>query len=249
MKVWKAVIVGLTQGLTEFLPVSSSGHLALLSKLGIAPTSLYYNLALHLATLGAVLLAMRREVWEVVRHPIKGEGKYLLLATLPTVGIAFLFKKLLPDLLMGSLLGFGFLLTAALLLFAEITRKEAKERMINAKISLLTGVMQGVAVLPGVSRSGATLSALSSCGVQGERAARFSFLLSLPVIVGGFLLEGMESGFSAAGADGGEILVAAVTAFFSGLLAVKWMLGQVKKGFKPFIPYVFALGVMCYFLP
>lgn len=249
MEIGRAVIVGLTQGLTEFLPVSSSGHLTILAKAGIAPTSLYYNLALHLATLAAVLLAMRREMWAVLCHPVKGEGKYLLIATLPTVAIALLFKKFLPGLLLGSMLGFGFLLTSAILTLSEILRKGGRERFLDARISLFTGAMQGIAVLPGVSRSGATIAALSACGVEGERAASFSFLLSVPVILGGFLLEGIESGFSAAGAETGEILIASAVAFVSGLLAVRWMLRQVKKGLKPFIPYTFVLGVACYFLP
>lgn len=248
MKILKAALVGLVQGLTEFLPVSSSGHLAILAKLGVCPTSLFFTLSLHLATLAAILVVMRKEVAELLRHPIR-EGKYILLASLPTVLIAFLFKKLFPELLDGALLGFGFLLTSALLTLSEVLRRDSKGRMINARISLLTGVAQGIAVLPGVSRSGSTITALTSCGVESEQAARFSFLLSLPVIVGGFLLEGLESGFSATGADAGEILVASVAAFLSGVLAARLLLGRIKKGLKPFIPYTFALGILCYFLP
>ena len=248
MKYLKAVLVGLTQGLTEFLPVSSSGHLAILGRLSIAPTSVFFCLALHLATLAAVLIVLRREVWEVARHPIRGDAKYILLASAPTAGIAFLFKKLWPELLTGRLLGFGFLLTSAALFCAD-RFGASRGRELNAKTSLLTGLMQGVAVLPGVSRSGSTIAALRFCGVDPERAAKFSFLLSVPVILGGFVLEGWESGFSAAGADGAEILVAAVAAFLSGLVALRFMLNKTKKGLKPFVPYTFLLGVLCYFLP
>ena len=249
MKYLKAVIVGLVQGLTEFLPVSSSGHLTLLAKLGVAPTSLFFNLSLHLATLAALLLCLRKEVWGAVRHPIRGEGKYVLLASLPTVIVALLFKKYLPDLLTGQLLGFGFLLTGAALFCCERFFRDSKGQNIGVRTSLWTGFMQGIAVLPGVSRSGLTIATLRACGTEGDKAARFSFLLSLPVIVGGFLLEGFESGFSAAGADTGEIVVAALSAFVSGLFAVKFMLKQTKKGLMPFVPYVIALGIVCYFLP
>lgn len=248
MKYLKAAIVGIVQGLTEFLPVSSSGHLAILARLGVCPTSVFFVLALHLATLAALLVAMRREVGELCRHPIR-EGKYILLASIPTVLIALLFKQCFPSLLTGSLLGFGFLLTSALLTLSELFRRDSKGRMLDAKVSLLTGAAQGIAVLPGVSRSGSTIAVLTACGVEGGEAARFSFLLSVPVIVGGFLLEGWESGFSAAGAETGEILVAAGAAFMSGLLAARFMLGHIKKGLKPFIPYTFAVGVLCYFLP
>lgn len=249
MKYLKAAVVGLTQGLTEFLPVSSSGHLALLAKAGIAPNSVFYVLSLHLATLLALLIVLRREVWEIAKHPIRGEGKYVLLASIPTAGIAFFFKKCCPRLLLGGMLGFGFLLTATVLLFAETVGKRSDSRMLDGRISLLTGLAQGIAALPGVSRSGATIAVLRSCGMDGERASRFSFLLSVPVIAGGFLIEGAESGFSAMGADAGEILVASAVAFLSGLFAVKFMLKQVKKGLRPFIPYTFLLGVACYFLP
>ena len=249
MKYLKAAAVGLVQGLTEFLPVSSSGHLTLLAKLGLCPTSLFFTLALHLATLAALLIAMRREVWEVLRHPIRGEGRFVLLACIPTVTVALFFKKCFPELLAGSLLGFGFLLTSAALLLSEVLRRDFKGQKIGIGLSLGVGAVQGVAALPGVSRSGSTIAFLTACGVDGGRAARFSFLLSVPVIVGGFLLEGIESGFSTVGADTGEILVAATAAFVSGLFAVRFMLGHIKKGLKPFIPYTFLVGVLCYFLP
>lgn len=248
MKYLKAALVGVVQGLTEFLPVSSSGHLTILSRLGVCPTSLFFNLALHLATLAALLVRMRREVWELMRHPIR-DGKYILLSSVPTVVVALLLKKCFPEALTGALLGFGFLLTAAFLTLSEVLRRDSKGRTLDGKIALMTGVAQGIAVLPGVSRSGSTIAVLTACGVDGEKAARFSFLLSVPIIVGGFLLEGIESGFSAAGADAGEIAVAAVAAFLSGLAAVRFMLGRIKKGLKPFIPYTFLVGVLCYFLP
>ena len=249
MKYLKALLVGMVQGVTEFLPVSSSGHLTLLAKLSVAPTSVFYNLALHLATLLALVIVMRREVWEAVRHPIKGDGKYVLLASLPTVAVALVFKKCFPALLTGSLLGFGFLLTSAILFVSEWLCRGRVGRMLDAKTSFLTGLAQGIAVLPGVSRSGSTIAAARLCGVPAEDAARFSFLLSVPVIVGGFLLEGAESGFSAAGADLSEILVAAAAAFVSGLFALKFMLNIVKKrGLMIFAPYTFILGILCYFL-
>ena len=249
MKYWKALLVGVVQGVTEFLPVSSSGHLSILAKLSVMPTSIFYNLSLHLATLLAVLIVMRREIVELLRHPIRGDAKYILLATPFTVGIALIFKEFFPDLLTGSLLGFGFLLTSALLFASEKLCRERVGRMPSVKVSILTGIFQGIAVLPGVSRSGSTIAAARYMGLSRERAARFSFLLSIPVILGGFLLEGVESGFSAAGADMTEILVAATAAFLSGLLAMRFMLGKMKKGLMPFVPYTFLVGVLCYFLP
>ncbi len=249
MKYWKALLVGLVQGVTEFLPVSSSGHLTILSKLSVMPTSLFYNLSLHLATLLAVIIVMRREIGELLRHPIKGDAKYILLSSLFTVGIALVFKEFFPDLLTGSLLGFGFILTSVLLFASEKLCRESVGRMLDGKVSILTGIFQGIAVLPGVSRSGSTIAAARYMGLSRERAARFSFLLSVPVIIGGFLVEGIESGFSAAGADVTEIVVASTAAFLSGLFAIRFMLGKMKKGLMPFVPYTFLVGVLCYFLP
>ena len=249
MKYWKALLVGLTQGVTEFLPVSSSGHLTILARLSIAPTSVFYNLALHLATLLALFIVMRREVWAVVKHPVKGEAKYILLASVPTVIVALLIKRFLPELLTGRLLGFGFIMTSCILFASEKLRREGVGTTMGVKASLFTGLMQGIAVLPGVSRSGSTIAAMRFMGVPQQEAARFSFLLSVPVILGGFVLEGAESGFSIAGADIGEVAVAFVAAFVSGLFALRFMLGKIKKGLLPFVPYTFIVGVLCYFLP
>lgn len=246
MKYLKAVVLGLTQGVTEFLPVSSSGHLALLEGLGFAPSDVFLNLTLHVATLAAVLIVMRREVWGILRHPVRGDGKYVLLSSLPTVGIALLFEAFCPALLTGRLLAFGFLCTAALLFLSE---KFSRDRGsgIGVGNSLITGAMQGFAVLPGLSRSGATIAALRLSGVPYERAAAFSFLLSVPVIAGGFLFEGVKTGFSVQGADFGAVAVAAVAAFLSGLFAARFMLSRVKK-MTPFALYTLALGVLCFFV-
>lgn len=249
MKYLKAILVGAVQGVTEFLPVSSSGHLALLARLSLAPSSVFFTLALHLATLCALLVVMRREMWAAVRHPVKGAGKWVILASVPTVAIALLFRTFLPDLLEGRLLGFGFILTSVILFSSELFGKKKDFCTLAAGRVLFTGAMQGIAVLPGVSRSGATIAALRLSGVGGEEAAKFSFLLSAPIIVGGFLVEGAACGFSSEGAEVAEILVAAAAAFVSGALSVRFMLKQVEKGLKPFIPYTFLLGVLCYFLP
>jgi len=246
MNYLKALILGLTQGLTEFLPVSSSGHLVLLERLGFASTDVFLNLTLHVATLAAVLIVMRREVWGILRHPVRGDGKYVLLASLPTVGIALLFELFCPVLLFGSLLAFGFLATAALLFLSEKLARD-KGKSVGVGNSLLTGVTQGFAVLPGLSRSGATIAALRLSGVSCERAAAFSFLLSVPVIAGGFLFEGVKTGFSVQGADVGAVAVAAVAAFLSGLFAARFMLSRIKK-MTPFALYTLVLGVLCFFL-
>ena len=248
MTYFKAILLGLIQGVTEFLPVSSSGHLVLLERLGFAPPSVFFNLILHVATLLSVLLVMRREVWEMLRHPVRGDMKYILVASLPTVAVALLFERCFPAVLEGSMLSFGFLLTSCLLLLPELVKGRARECEIGAGNSFLTGLAQGIAVLPGVSRSGATIAALELAGVDGERAARFSFLLSLPVIAGGFLFEGIQSGFSLQQSDIGVVLAASLAAFLGGIVAANFFLRKIKKGLKPFAVYTFLLGIASFFL-
>lgn len=248
MKYIKAILLGFVQGLTEFLPVSSSGHLILFERLFDIAPSVFFNLILHLSTLAAVLIVMRKEVWGLVCHPIASDLKYVAIASVPTVLLALLIETFFPSLLLGDLLAFGFLLTSAFLFLGERFSREDPFLRIGGKRAFWTGVAQGIAVLPGVSRSGATISALRLMGVDREKAAVFSFLLSVPVIAGGFLLEGIESGFSLGGASLPEILLAAVSAFASGAFALRFMLGKIKKGFKPFVWYTFALGIACFFL-
>ena len=248
MKYLRAILLGFVQGATEFLPVSSSGHLVLLERLGVAPPSVYFNLILHVATLFAVLVVMRREVRDMIRHPVKGDAKYVLVASLPTAAIAVMLKKYLPRLFEGSLLPFGFLLTSALLLLPCLFKGRAKGERLSLPRSIGVGCMQGIAALPGVSRSGATIVAAELMGVDPERAARFSFLLSIPAILGGFLIEGVECGFRAEGVETGEVVVASVVAFIGGLIAAKGMLRIVKKGLAPFAIYTFLLGIGCFFL-
>ena len=246
MNYLRAALFGLTQGLTEFLPVSSSGHLILLERLSHAAPSVFLNLCLHLSTLLAVLVVMRGEVWEMIRHPIRSDCKYLVLASVLTAGVALLLETLCPALLEGTMLPFCFLLTAALLVLGE-TLPKGLSRGVSLRSALIVGAVQGVAVLPGVSRSGATISALRLCGTDEKRATEFSFLLSVPVIAGGFLVEGVKSGFAVEGVSLSELLVAMAVAFVSGLFAAKFML-RARKKTLPFALYTFAMGVLSFFL-
>ena len=247
MDIWRALLFGSVQGLTEFLPVSSSGHLILMERLSLAPPSVFLNLALHLATLLAVLVVMRREVWEIVRHPIRSDLKYVCLASLPTAGIALLMDAFCPTLIEGAMLPVGFLMTAALLVLAE-TLSKGHSRDISVRNGLLVGVAQGLAVLPGLSRSGTTISVLRLSGVDAERATGFSFLLSVPVIAGGFLIEGVKSGFSVEGVTAAELLAAAAVAFVTGLFAAKFMLRAGRRKMLPFAAYACAMGIVSFFL-
>lgn len=249
----EAVLLGLVQGATEFLPVSSSGHLLLLEKLGVGEENLFFNICLHLGTLAAVLIAMRKEWLPLLLHPVQNKQKilFILVASLPTVAIALIFKYLFPSLLDGAYLGVGFVLTACLL-FASEKCQIAQPRFLDYKTSILTGVLQGIAVLPGVSRSGATISVATFLGVDKTEAANFSFLLSIPIILGSALYEGIDLAAHGALADVQflPVFLGALAAFLSGLFAINVFMKLLKKhSLIGFSIYTLLLGILVTLLP
>lgn len=245
MNILDAFILGLVQGLTEFLPVSSSGHLLLLEKAGIGEPSLLFNVLLHLGSLFAVLIVFRKPLWQLIRHPIQKKTLYLLLATVPTGAIALIFKFFFPALLDGAFLALGFMITACLLT-ATKTFENSKNNLLDGKTSIVCGISQGIAVLPGISRSGATISTLMLLGVKKENAFEFSFLLSIPIILASALLESVEF-FSVAQTtiSGFAVAVGVLTAFVSGFVALKFFASLIKKhSLIPFAVYTATLSIL-----
>ena len=229
MNILEAIILGLTQGFTEFLPVSSSGHLLLVGRfLGVGNVSLGFELVCHVGTLAAIGIVMRRECIALVRHPLSRNMRLLVVATVPTAIIAGVIGLLFRDIAEGSLLVYGFILTGIIIMVGEIcaARKPLTSPLSYGKASVI-GVAQGVAALPGLSRSGTTMAVATLLGCSREDAARFSFLLSVPVIIGSSIVEialnGIGSGISAA-----ALIAAAISSFVSGLVAAKAMLGFLR---------------------
>ena len=267
MEIWEALVLGLTQGLSEFLPISSSGHLLILEKCGIGQENLFFNIMLHVGTLFAVLIALRKTWIPLLPFPCSKKKKSqignleiqtvfgglsaikidgcVVLACLPTVALAFVFKLLTPSLLDGKLLGCGFVLTATLLYLGE-NFKPTKSTLLTPKTSILTGVLQGIAVLPGVSRSGATISALTLQGIDKKAATTFSFLLSIPIIIGSGLYESLDliTGKATLSISASAVVVGVIAAFLSGLAAIKFFLKLIEKhSMAGFIVYTLLLGI------
>ena len=291
MEIWEAFVLGIIQGLSEFLPISSSGHLLLIEKLGIGQENLFFNVMLHVGTLLAVLIALRKTWIQLIIQPFgdlkkrltkrktvstkqnKPSGQtisglkaanetyeyqkvfgglaaskidgYLVLACVPTVAFAFAFKLLFPDLLEGKLLGCGFVLTAVLL-YAGENFNSTKSALLSPKTSILTGVLQGIAVLPGVSRSGATISALTLQGVEKKAATTFSFLLSIPIILGSALYESLDlfTGKATLSIAPAAVVAGMISAFLSGLVAIKFFLKLIEKhSMTGFVIYTLLLGI------
>jgi len=253
MNIFEAIVLGIVQGLTEFLPVSSSGHLVLFQQLfGIEGEMVVtFDVALHVGTLLAVFVVYWKRILEMIRHPFSKLPVFLVLGTIPTVIIALLFKDAIEGYYAsGSLLGPGFAFTGLILIGAEKIGNGRKD-LENMKLvdSLLIGAGQGLALMPGVSRSGMTITTGLALGLDRGFAADYAFLLSIPAILGGALLDVLDvvRGDTTAVASIGilPLVVGVAVAAVTGFLAIKVMLAAVKKmKLKYFAWYVMALGIL-----
>lgn len=236
---WVLVLLGLIQGLTEFLPVSSSGHLVLLYNIfGINGDNLLLSILLHVATLLSVVIAYRKDLCQLIKHPFCKTNINLIIATIPTVLIVLFFKDIIDILFGGELLVFSFLLTALLLVVSELMSSKYNfvtnnTNVININIkwwqALLIGVSQGIAVIPGLSRSGTTISTALISGVDKENATKFSFILSIPVIIGSLIFEIMQGGTLSIDASFWSVGLGFLVAFVIGMFAIKVMQKLVAK--------------------
>lgn len=230
MTVLESLFLGLLQGFTEFLPVSSSGHLMLAQKLFDIEASLFFDVMLHVGTLFAVVIAMRKSLWQTLRHPVADKKfLYLVLASIPTFALALLVKLFVPESLMQKLLPLGFAATIVLIVLSDKLSKP-KLRLADAKVlpCIVTGIAQGVAVFPGLSRSGATISTMKFFGINASDAAEFSFLLSIPVILASAAVEIWEVAHAEISVQWLTVAVGVVAAFLSGLVSVTVVMRAVK---------------------
>ena len=240
----QALILGIIQGLTEYLPVSSSGHLAIgqaLFGMSDGEDNLMFTVAVHVATVLSTLVVLWSEIEWIVKGIFKfemnDEMKYALniLVSMIPVGIVGLFFKDQVEEIFGSgllVVGFCLLITASLLTFSYYARPRQKEH-ISWKDALVIGIAQAVAVLPGVSRSGSTIATGIMLGNKKEKLAQFSFLMVIPPILGEALLDVMKAMKGEAVMGNIEtvpLIVGFVAAFISGCLACKWMINIVKRG-------------------
>lgn len=257
MSILIAIIFGAVQGLTEFLPVSSSGHLTLLSKIfGIQNDTFLINILLHFATLFAVIYVFRKYIWEMIKHPLSKQAVKLYIASIPTILMVLFFKYFLNDYFGNSkLLPFGFLITAAILFFTYLMignkKEDSKEVSINKKTAFFMGIAQGFAIFPGISRSGITICTGLLSGGKREETARFSFLMSIPIIIASVVYE-MFSGGMATISEASLIvplLFSFITAFIVGILSIKFMLRIIKNAkYYWFSMYLFVIAILSFFV-
>ncbi len=251
MNVLIAIIFGLVQGITEFLPVSSSGHLTLFGRLfEVDETAmLSFTTLLHMGTLIAVFVVMRKEIGQIIRDIFGRRTWLLVIATIPAIIAAVLLGDFLDTLFAGGYLGYSFLLTAVILLVSLVRKPPQQSREINTRDALVGGFGQAIAILPGVSRSGSTITALLLSGIDRDKAIRFSFLMSIPAILGGFakdiydLVKDQDSSVLSLGI--GNIIIGVLAAAISGYLVMEFMLRKLnRKGFVYCAVYVAILGIL-----
>ncbi len=251
----QALVLGLLQGLTEFLPVSSSGHIELgKAIMGVNPEeSLIFTVVVHGATVLSTIIVFWKDIIGIFKGLFKFKWNYetnyvylLVVSMVPAVLVGLLLEDKLAPLFEGRILFVGIMLmvTAALLAFTFYATKTTKD--LNLKRAVVIGIAQAIAILPGISRSGSTIATALFLGVDKEKAARFSFLMVLLPIIGANALDLMRGNMAAnVHISPVALLVGFVTAFLSGLLACKWMISIVKKGkLIYFAAYCLVVGIV-----
>ncbi|HEU4658240.1 MAG TPA: undecaprenyl-diphosphate phosphatase [Capillimicrobium sp.] len=260
MSTLEAIVLGIVQGLTEFLPISSSGHLRIVPAfLGWEDPGAAFTAVIQLGTMAAVLVYFRRDLWNIAtafvrelrvpharRTPEAKLGWYIAVGTIPIVVLGVLFADQIEsgarDLyLTGSMLiAFSFVMLAA----DRVARQDRHIERVDARDGLFIGFAQALALIPGVSRSGATISAGLLRGFDRAAAARFSFLLSVPAVVGSGLFELRHIG-EEGGAPVGATVVATLLAFVSGYAAIAWLLRYLAThDLRVFVAYRIPLGIL-----
>lgn len=248
------IFLGIVQGLTEFLPISSTGHLVLFRKLfGLQEVGLLFDTMLHFGTLIAVVIVFLPQIRYIIMNPLSKLTKLLVVGTIPTAVIGLTFEDYFEEISRtGATIGWEFLATGVILWGVESMRRgQRKFDQISYADALIIGTLQGAAILPAISRSGLTIAGALMRGIDRADAARFSFLLSLPAILGACFLQTVklvkapiETSLLA------PMLVGTICAGIAGYVAIRWMMKIISTGsMKGFAIYVWILGIIILILP
>ncbi|MBU0528170.1 undecaprenyl-diphosphate phosphatase [bacterium] len=254
MTIFEAVLLGIIQGLTEFLPISSSGHLVVGQKvLGIAIAGNAFEVVVHLGTLISVLIVFWSDIWQLIKSLKSAPTqKYILalaIGTVPAVIIGLLFKDVILEAFENIRVVASTLIITGIIL---LTTKFIKTRLMDISIGhgLLIGIAQAMAIVPGISRSGMTISLGMHLGITPEKAAKFSFLLAIPAIAGAGLLTGLDIIKSSEPILPGSVLIVGfLSSFLVGWISLKWLLQLIKSGkFHWFGVYCIFVGLLSWIL-
>ncbi len=256
MSYLEAIILGIIQGLTEFLPVSSSGHLEIVKVIfgndSMPAESLTFTVILHFATALSTLVVFRKEVIEILKGLFQFQWNdesifsvKIIISMIPAAIIGLMFEEQLESFFNGNILvvGFMLLITGLLLYLADKAKKTNKN--VGYKSAILIGFSQAIAMLPGISRSGATISTSVLLGVDRTKAARFSFLMVVPLIFGKVIKDILSGNISLDSGQFGSMSIGFISAFIAGLFACNWMINLVKNSkLYYFSYYCFIIGIL-----
>jgi len=248
---YETVVLGIVQGLTEWLPVSSSGHLVIAKEfIGWQPPVLF-DVLLHLSTLFVILIFFRRTVIGIAKALVKRNlnsvegrlGVFIVVGSIPTAVIGYTFRELFKSFF-DNLMVVGFsLMATGILLFLSDRRHGSRE--MNPTDSILVGVAQGIALIPGISRSGATISTQLLRGIDRKVAFEFSFLISIPAVVGGFLIESYDLSLLITNVDVIAIIVGVVVSSIVGYFSLRILLKTIiKQRFHLFAFYCWGVSIL-----
>jgi undecaprenyl-diphosphatase len=256
MEIINAIILGIIQGLTEFLPVSSSGHLeiakAILGEGKVGEESMLMTVVLHFATALSTIIIFRKDLIEIFSglFQFKNNESFqfslkIVLSMIPAAIVGVFCNDEIEALFGGALtlVGSMLLITGLLLFLADKAKASAKQ--VGIKDAILVGISQAIAILPGISRSGATISTAVLLGIDKEKAARFSFLMVVPLIFGKMAKDILSADIQYESANSFPLIIGFFAAFFTGIIACKWMIKLVKSSkLKYFAYYCFAVGAI-----
>ena len=254
MEIINAIILGIIQGITEFLPVSSSGHLeiakTILGENKVGEESLLMTVVLHFATALSTIIIFRKDILEILNGLLQFKNNdsfwfslKIVLSMIPAAFVGVFFNDEIEALFGGSLtlVGSMLLVTGLLLFLADKAKASAKK--VGMKHAILIGISQAIAIIPGISRSGATISTAVLLGIDKEKAARFSFLMVVPLIFGKMAKDILSGDIQYETTTFIPLLMGFIFAFLTGMFACKWMIKLVKSSqLKYFAYYCFAIG-------
>ena len=256
MDILDAILLGIIQGLTEFLPVSSSGHLelgkAILGDNSLPEESLLFTVVLHFATALSTLVVFRKDILEIAQGILKfkwnDDLEFILkigISMIPAVIVGLLFEEQLEQLFGGNILLVGFMLIITALLLFLADKAKSTEKNVSFGNAIVIGIAQAIAMLPGISRSGATISTSVLLGNDKTKAARFSFLMVVPLIFGKIAKDVLCGDINTESQNLTVLGIGFVTAFIAGLFACTWMIALVKKSkLSYFAIYCVIVGII-----
>ena len=241
--------LGVVQGLTEFLPVSSSGHLTLFSQIFGIEQSLEISILLHVATLLSIVVVFRKEILDLIHHPFSEQSTKLIISTILTCLIVLVLLPTIKTAFTGKWLSISFLISATLLFFSD--RLSKNKGALNAKTAIIMGIAQGFSIFPGISRSGTTISAGIMSGAEKTQVTKFSFLMSIPIILASLVMEFFQlySGTSTLSLPLFPMIVSFLTAFSFGIFAIKIMLKVSERARqKWFSIYLIFISIVAFII-